>query len=103
MNPIVCIHAWQTFPSLFTDLNHHQHTILTSLKDFDGGEKSPALVMALILVKINPSLYFHIFKIFWAVHYVICREKSQGHPELNEGLLAKLFTNLLLLEKLQKI
>ena len=56
--------AWQTFPSLFTDLNHHQHTILTSLKNFDGGEKSPALVMALILVKINPLLYFHIFEIF---------------------------------------
>ena len=65
LNPlIVCTHAWQTFTSSFTDLNHHQHTILTSLKNFDGGEKSPALVMALILVKINPSLYFHMFEIF---------------------------------------
>ena len=35
----------------------------------------------------------------WAVHYVICREKSQ---ELNEGLLAKVFTNLLLLEKYKR-
>ena len=80
----------------------HQHTILTSLKNFDCGEKSPALVMALILVKINPLLYFHIFEIFWAVHYVIYREKSQGHPQLSEGLLAKVFTNLLLLEKYKR-
>ena len=29
------------------------------------------------------------------MHYVICTEKSQGDPELNKGLLAKVFTNFI--------
>ena len=34
------------------------------------------------------SLLSHLWDL-WAMRYVICTEKSQGHPELNEGLLAE--------------
>jgi len=29
------------------------------------------------------------------MRYVICTEKSQGHPKLNKGLLAKVFTKFI--------